>query len=89
MIGSACYDRRFHERRWGGVSNRIFGVINIDVYFPGLRFINTVREIEPYFDDYNQFIEKRNHAGQSTSRKKFFYDILRDLDPARRAAVMT
>jgi hypothetical protein len=45
-------------------------------HFSGPRFINTVKEFEPYFPDYNQFIEQRNKEGKSTSRKIYYYDIL-------------
>jgi hypothetical protein len=65
---------------WIEIYNRLFELINIQgdaaTYFSGYRFINTVREIEPYFPDYAQFIEQRNREGKSTTRKIFFYDIL-------------
>jgi hypothetical protein len=65
---------------WIEIYNRIFELINNQgdaaTYFSGPRFINTVREFEPYFPDYNQFIEQRNREGKSTSRKIFYYDIL-------------
>ena len=65
---------------WIEIYNRIFELINNQgdaaTYFSGARFINTVREFEPYFPDYNQFIEQRNREGKSTSRKIFYYDIL-------------
>jgi hypothetical protein len=65
---------------WIEIYNRLFELINIQgdaaTYFSGSRFINTIREFEPYFPDYAQFIEQRNREGKSTSRKIFFYDIL-------------
>ncbi len=65
---------------WIEIYNRLFELINNQsdsaTYFSGSRFIKTVREIEPYFPDYNQFIEQRNREGKSTSRKIFYYDIL-------------
>lgn len=63
--------------------NRLFELINQQntaVYFPGPRFINTVREFLPYFPTYQQYIGKRNEEGKSTSRKIFYYDILQELD---------
>lgn len=67
-------------RNWIEIYNRLFELINnqgdIATYFSGSRFINTVREFEPYFPDYNQFIEQRNSEGKSTSRKIYYYDIL-------------
>lgn len=65
---------------WIEIYNRLFELINNQsdsaTYFSGSRFINTVREFEPYFPDYTQFIEQRNREGKSTSRKIFYYDIL-------------
>ena len=65
---------------WIEIYNRLFELINIptDVatYFSGPRFINTVREFEPYFPDYAQFIENRTRENKSTTRKIFYYDIL-------------
>jgi len=83
-----CYDSRLMNGDWVRIWNRIFGIIDGEVYFSGGRFISAVREIDPYFPDYNQFIEERRRAGRSTSRRDFFYDILRDLDAPRRAAVL-
>lgn len=65
---------------WIEIYNRLFELMNNQgdsaTYFAGPRFINTVREFEPYFPDYTQFIEQRNREGKSTSRKIFYYDIL-------------
>ncbi|MFM9948395.1 MAG: toll/interleukin-1 receptor domain-containing protein [Saprospiraceae bacterium] len=65
---------------WIEIYNRLFELINNQgdsaVYFSGPRFISTVKEFEPYFPDYAQFIEERNREGKSTSRKIFYYDIL-------------
>ncbi|MFM9943645.1 MAG: toll/interleukin-1 receptor domain-containing protein, partial [Bacteroidia bacterium] len=68
---------------WIEIYNRLFELINnqgdVASYFSGPRFINTIKEFEPYFPDYNQFIEQRNREGKSTSRKIFYYDILLEL----------
>jgi hypothetical protein len=63
---------------WVRVFNRLFTIINIegDTYFSGSRFISKVREIDPYFANYSQYIEQRNKEGKSTSRKDYYYDIL-------------
>lgn len=58
------------------------------MYYSGPRFINKVREVDPYFLSYKQYIEARQQVGESTSRKDYFYDILRKLDEARRTRVM-
>jgi hypothetical protein len=63
---------------WVVLFNRLFEIINQpgENYFSGARFISKVREIDPYFPDYHQYINDRNKTGKSTSRKSYFYDIL-------------
>jgi hypothetical protein len=77
---------------WIEVYNRIFELINNQgdtaTYFSGPRFIETVRQYEPYFPNYNQFINQRNIEGKSTSRKIFFYDILLGLKEEVRQRVV-
>lgn len=77
---------------WIEIYNRLFEIINNQgdtaTYFSGPRFINTVREFEPYFPDYNQFIEQRNREGKSTSRKIYYYDILLGLKEEVRLKVI-
>ena len=71
---------------WVRVFNRLFTIINIegDTYFSGSRFISKVREIDPYFANYSQYIEQRNKEGKSTSRKDYYYDILMSFDDQNR-----
>ena len=77
---------------WIEVFNRLFELINNQsdtaTYFSGPKFINVIKETEPYFPDYNQYIEQRNREGKSTSRKIFFYDIMIGLSPASRNSVL-
>lgn len=77
---------------WIEIYNRLFELINNQgdtaTYYSGPRFINTVREFEPYFPDYNQFLEQRNREGKSTSRKIFYYDILLGLKEEMRLKVV-
>lgn len=63
---------------WVRVFNRLFEIINSqgECYFSGGRFISCVREVDPYFPDYYQYIEQIRAQGKSTSRKDYFYDIL-------------
>lgn len=62
---------------WVREYNKLLVTINkAESYFSGGTFINIVREFDPYFYDYNQFMSHRNKAGLSTSRKDYFYDIL-------------
>lgn len=77
---------------WIEIYNRLFELINNQgdtaTYYSGPRFINTIREFEPYFPDYTQFIEQRNLEGKSTSRKIFYYDILLGLKEEMRLKVV-
>jgi hypothetical protein len=77
---------------WIEIYNRLFELINNQndtaTYYSGPKFINTVREFEPYFPDYSQFISKRNLEGKSTSRKIFYYDILLSLSDETRIKVV-
>lgn len=62
---------------WVREYNKLLVTINkSESYFSGGTFINIIREFDPYFNDYNQYISHRNKEGLSTSRKDFFYDIL-------------
>jgi hypothetical protein len=63
--------------KWLRIYNRLFEIINSKkCYFSGSAFISCVREIDPYFPGYHQYIDERRRLGKSTSRKDFFYDIL-------------
>lgn len=75
---------------WVTVFNRLFEIINEkgDCYFSGSRFIGKVRELDPYFPDYQQFIAERNRMGKSTSRKSYFYDILLAFDEDTRVRLL-
>ena len=73
---------------WIEIYNRMFELINNSndqsTYFSGSRFIQTLKEFEPYHPDYYQFIELRNSQGKSTSRKIYYYDILMGLNESIR-----
>lgn len=75
---------------WVSVFNRLFEIINQegDCYFSGSRFIGKVRELDPYFPDYRQYIDERNRTGKSTSRKSYFYDILLGFDEDTRIRLL-
>lgn len=63
---------------WARIYNRLFEIINTEgeSYFSGSKFIAAIREVDPYFPDYNQYISERRSSGKSTSRKDYFYDII-------------
>lgn len=81
---------KVNPMNWITVYNRLFEIINNQgdqsTYFSGPRFIQTLREFDPYHADYNQYIDLRNQTGKSTSRKIFFYDIIMELEEATRTA---
>src|SRR5438132_6137646 len=74
---------------WARVYNRLWEIINPadqthSVYFSGGRFISAVREVDPYFPNYAQYMDQRKTTGKSTSRKDYFYDILLSLSEPHR-----
>jgi hypothetical protein len=75
---------------WVTTYNRLFEMINEqgEAYFSGPRFIAKVREIDPYYPDYRQFIDGRNRTGLSTSRRDYFYDILLGLQEPQRIRLL-
>jgi hypothetical protein len=64
---------------WAVIFNRLLELIDQDGtpnYFSGPRFMRKVREIDPYFPTYQQFIEQRRTEGKSTTRRDYYYDIM-------------
>jgi hypothetical protein len=76
---------------WIPIYNRLFALIDRkgESYFKGSRFITKVRTVDPYFPDYNQYIDERRSAGKSTSRKEYFYDILLDFEESARIRIVS
>ncbi len=77
---------------WIEIYNRLFELINnrddSATYFSGPKFISTIKEFQPYFPDYAQYIDQRNREGKSTSRKIFYYDIIMELSEDNRIKVL-
>lgn len=75
---------------WVRVFNRLFEIINSsgDAYFSGGRYLSKVREIDPYFPDYTQYIDQRRSANKSTSRKDYYYDILLSFEEGDRLRLL-
>ena len=72
---------------WAAVFNRLFELIDssgTSNYFSGGRYLGKVREFDPYFPTYQQFIEQRRAEGKSTSRKDYYYDIFMSLPELQR-----
>lgn len=80
------------QTNWIEIYNRLFELINVQndtaTYYSGPRFINTIREFEPYFPEYTQFLDQRYREGKSTTRKIFYYDILISLKEEMRMKVV-
>src|SRR3990172_3600050 len=76
---------------WVRAFNGLFRILDqsgTPTYYSGGRFIAKVREIDPLFPDYTQFIDERRRTNKSTSRRNYFYDILRDFDDERRVRLL-
>lgn len=76
---------------WVVIFNRLFELIDADGtanYFSGPRFLRKVREVDPYYPTYQQFIDQRRAQGASTTRRDFFFDILQDLPEPARVALL-
>jgi hypothetical protein len=75
---------------WVTAYNCLFEMIDAegDAYFSGPRFIDKVREIDPYYPNYRQFVDERKRAGRSTSRRDYFYDIILGLDEPQRIRLL-
>jgi len=75
---------------WQRVFNRLFEIIDSrsDPYFSGGSFIGAVREVDPYFPNYTQYIDNRRREGKSTSRRDYFYDILLSFDEHSRVRIV-
>lgn len=76
---------------WVPIYNRLFVLIDRqgDSYYSGPRFIGKVREVDPYFASYSQYLEARRAGGKSTSRRDYFYDILLELPVGARMRVIS
>lgn len=63
---------------WVQIFNRLFELINTqgDTYYGGTRYLDTIREVNFNVPNYSTYIEQRRAAGQSTSRKDYYYDLL-------------
>jgi hypothetical protein len=76
---------------WVSIYNRLFALVNQNgqpSYYSGSRFIGKVREVDPYFPNYGQYMEARRASGKSTSRQDYFYDILLELPEGARLRVI-
>lgn len=63
---------------WSRIYNRLFQIIDQtgDCYFSGPKFIECVKEIDPYFPNYGMYMDQLKQSGENTSRRDYFYKIL-------------
>ena len=57
-------------------------------YYSGSRFIRTVQEYDPSIPHYKEYYDQRVQAGKSTSRRDFFYDILKEQPQEKRIRII-
>ena len=71
---------------WLAIWKRTFKLIDTpgESYYSGSRFIKAVQEIDPYFPNYTEYIELRQKAGQSTTRRDWYKELFMGFaDPER------
>ncbi|HXU36499.1 MAG TPA: hypothetical protein VN937_09060 [Blastocatellia bacterium] len=75
---------------WTIIFNRLFEIIDQQGpnYFSGPRFLRFVKELDPYFPDYYQYIEQRKGENKSTTRKNYFYDLLLSFEEEKRVRLI-
>ncbi len=68
--------------KWNAVFKRLMMLMDTpgESYFSGPRFIRAMQEFDEDIPNYNKYIDGRNRAGKSTTRRYFFQDILMDLN---------
>lgn len=95
-IGAVWSPRNFAQQlgmaiNWVRIYNRLFNLIDRhgESYFSAGRFIQKVREVDPYFPNYKQYMDERRAKRISTSRKDYFYEILLQFDEAPRMRIIS
>ena len=66
---------------WISAFNRLFPILDRggETYYSGSNFIRMVQQVEIGIPDYHIYIEQRNKAGKSTTRRHFYWDIIDSL----------
>jgi len=83
--------RRITMVNWNAVYKRICELMDVpgETYFSGSRFIRKIQEFDEFQLDYTEYIQERKAAGQSTTRRDFYKDILKALDEGVRVQVVS
>jgi len=66
---------------WITAYNKLFNIINTEgnTYYSGPNFIQLAQQVDDSIPHYQQYLDIRNQSGLSTSRKDFYWDIIKDL----------
>ena len=57
-------------------------------YYSGPKFIRIAQEYDPSIPHYKEYLEKRQKENKSTSRRDFFYDILKEQPAEKRIRIL-
>jgi len=76
---------------WVAIFNRLFEIINSqgDTYYGGVRFLNTVREVNYAVPNYQTYIDQRREQNKSTSRRDYYFDIFMEQPENDRRQIVT
>ncbi|MDR5867478.1 hypothetical protein [Halomonas koreensis] len=73
--------------QWISAYTRLFNILDkkdTPAYHSGSQFIRVVQQFDPGLPSYSLYMDQRQKAGKSTSRRDFYWDILNGLDEATR-----
>jgi len=74
---------------WIAAYNRLFEILNTpgETYHSGPKFLEAVREIDPYVPGYTQLIDSLRRRNKSTSRRDYYEDLIMSYDEDTRIRV--
>ena len=67
---------------WIAAYNQLFSLLDrkdTPAYHSGGDFLRIVQQVDPGSPSYNQLIPLRQQQGKSTSRKDYYWDVIREL----------
>ena len=69
--------------QWVSAYSRLFGILDrkdTPAYHSGSAFIKVVQQFDRGLPNYSLYIDERNRLRESTTRRDFYWDILKNLD---------
>ncbi len=71
---------------WITAYNKLFNIINTEgnTYYSGPDFIQLAQQVDDTIPHYRQYLDLRNQNGFSTSRKDFYWDIIKALSDEKK-----